>query len=277
MTATKPDLHETKAEPDTSPTTELAAERTPDGAAERTPDGAAERTPDDGANRPDRPQLSATQVVASVLAAITATLAASYLGVAGTVIGAAVASVLTVVGNAVYGHSIQRTGERVRAAVPASARWLPPVGSSTSSTTTTTSGAKHVEWRDRTHHSADSAPLGGRARLKRLGLACLAVFAVINVAITGVELIAGRPISDLLTGKQASGTTLFGTHDAGGATTPSPTTTVTVTPSVVVTTPTVTQTAPPVTSTVTPTVTSTPSPSPSVGSTSAPGTTPGTP
>lgn len=255
-------MHETEAEPNSSFRGSGAAERTPDGAT----------------NRPDRPQLSATQVVASVLAAMTATVAASYLGVAGTVIGAAVASVLTVVGNAVYGHSIQRTGERVRAAVPASARWLPPAGVSTSSATTTTSGAKHAEWRDTTRHSADNAPLSGRAGLRRLGLACLAVFAVINVAITSVELIAGRPISDLLTGKQASGTSLFGTHDTGGSSTrPSPTTTVTVTPSVVVTTPTVTQTAPPVTSTVTPTVTGTPSPSPSVGSTSATTTAPVTP
>ena len=50
------------------------------------------------------------QLVASVLAAVTATVAGSYLGVNGTVIGAAVASVLTVVGNAVYSHSIHRTG-----------------------------------------------------------------------------------------------------------------------------------------------------------------------
>ena len=58
----------------------------------------------------DRPrlQLSATQIIASALAAVTATFGASYLGVAGTVIGAAVASVLTVVGNAVYSHSLQR-------------------------------------------------------------------------------------------------------------------------------------------------------------------------
>jgi hypothetical protein len=261
MTAIKPDLHETEAEPDASHQGSVAADRPAESAT----------------NRPDRPQLSATQVVAGVLAAMTATVAASYLGVAGTVIGAAIASVLTVVGNAVYGHSIQRTGERVRAAVPATARWLPPAGVSTSSANPTASGAKPAEWRDTAHQAAENAPLNGRAALRRLGLACLAVFAVINVAITSVELIAGRPISDLLTGKHASGTTLFGTHDAGGATAPSPTTTVTVTPSVVLTTPTVTQTAPPVTSTVTPTVTGTPSPPPSTGSTSAPTTAPGTP
>jgi hypothetical protein len=258
MTATKPDLHETAAEPDSSPRGSTAAER------------AAET----GTNRPDRPQLSATQIVASVLAAMTATVAASFLGVAGTVIGAAVASVLTVVGNAVYGHSIQRTGERVRAAVPASARWLPPpvpTAASGGATPAEAPGGPAVDAPGNDRAEPGQARRRSHATvLRRLGLACLAVFAVINVAITSLELVAGRPISDLLTGKQASGTTLFGTHDTGGsATTPTPTTTVTVTPSVVVTTPTVTQTAPPVTSTVTPTATSTLSPSPSAGSMSA--------
>ena len=76
----------------------------------------------DNAPTAARFSLSATQIVASALAATTATVCASYLGVAGTVIGAAVASVLTVVGNAVYSHSIQRTGARVREVVPAAAR-----------------------------------------------------------------------------------------------------------------------------------------------------------
>ena len=62
------------------------------------------------AERPHRLQLSATQLIASALAAVTATIAASYLGISGTVIGAAIASVITVSGNAVYSHSFRRTG-----------------------------------------------------------------------------------------------------------------------------------------------------------------------
>ena len=68
--------------------------------------------------------LSTTQLIASALAAVTATVAASYLGVSGTVIGAAVASVLSVLGNAVYTHSLRHTGNRMRAAVPARGRWV---------------------------------------------------------------------------------------------------------------------------------------------------------
>lgn len=56
----------------------------------------------------------ATQVAASGLAAVSATVAASYFGVAGTVIGAGLVSVIAVVASAVYSYSIRRTRSRVR-------------------------------------------------------------------------------------------------------------------------------------------------------------------
>ena len=75
-----------------------------------------EKSPHSGAARTGRPrlQLSTVQVLASALAAVTATIAGSFLGVNGTVIGAAIASVLTVTANAIYAHSLQRGRERVR-------------------------------------------------------------------------------------------------------------------------------------------------------------------
>lgn len=59
-------------------------------------------------------ELSMPQIVGSALAAVTAAVAASYLGVAGTVIGAAVVSVATTVGSAIYTHYLKRTGEQVK-------------------------------------------------------------------------------------------------------------------------------------------------------------------
>ena len=61
--------------------------------------------------------LSATQVTASMVAAVTAALVGSRLGVAGTVIGAGLASVISVVGGAVIGHSILLTRKQVKRAV----------------------------------------------------------------------------------------------------------------------------------------------------------------
>jgi cell division septation protein DedD len=74
-----------------------------------------------------RIDLSATQVVASMLAAITGAVAASTLGVAGTVIGTAVMSVASTAVAAVYKHYIARSKERLRAAAE-SARIPPLVG-----------------------------------------------------------------------------------------------------------------------------------------------------
>jgi hypothetical protein len=61
--------------------------------------------------------LSGIQVAASVLATLTGAIAASYLGVASTLVGAAVGSIASTVGTEVYRHYLGRTHERLRGAV----------------------------------------------------------------------------------------------------------------------------------------------------------------
>ena len=58
--------------------------------------------------------LSTAQVVGSVLAAITGAVLASTMGVTGTVIGAAVASLVATIGSAIYTWSLRRTTVAVR-------------------------------------------------------------------------------------------------------------------------------------------------------------------
>ncbi|MDT4913419.1 MAG: hypothetical protein QOC66_2547 [Pseudonocardiales bacterium] len=205
--------------------------------------------------------LSATQLIATALAAITATIAASYLGVSGTVIGAAVASVVSAVGNAVYGHSLRSTRERVRVRTVTGPPRVAP-HASPDPVRVVTPRTKNV-WR-------------------RIAIGSIASFVVVLAVVTGVEVVAGRPLSDLVRGDGGTGTSVFGDTGSQGTTTPAPTPTVTrtVTPSVVVTTPTVTQTAPAVTKTATPTQTTTAPPatttaaSPSGTATSSPTTAP---
>ncbi len=202
-----------------------------------------------------RLQLSATQLIASGLAAVTATVAASFLGVTGTVIGAAVASMLTVSGNAIYAHSLRRTSERVRTVVPTAVRRH--AGAAPQPT-------------DPTDHTKVAPPEKPRKPLSRrqLAIAVVGLFAAVLALVTTVELAAGRPLSDLLRGKSGHGTTVFGTthHSGNNHPQPTPTVTETVTPSVVTTTPTVTKTAPASTTTAPSTETSTSSAPPTSGS-----------
>src|SRR5689334_18319190 len=60
--------------------------------------------------------VSWPQVVASALAAVSSAVLLSTVGVAGTLIGAAVGSVVATVGTAVYRYSLEASRERVAAA-----------------------------------------------------------------------------------------------------------------------------------------------------------------
>jgi len=66
-----------------------------------------------------RMDLSATQIIASLLAAVTGAIAASTLGVAGTIIGTAVMSVASTAIASIYKHYIARSRERLRKAAEA--------------------------------------------------------------------------------------------------------------------------------------------------------------
>src|SRR4051794_10087233 len=64
--------------------------------------------------RPARTGLTPPQVLTSGPAAASAAVVASFFGVAGTVIGAGLASVVTTVSAAVYGESLRRTNQRLQ-------------------------------------------------------------------------------------------------------------------------------------------------------------------
>jgi hypothetical protein len=61
-----------------------------------------------------RLNLTTSQVAASALAACCASIVASYLGVAGTVIGAAVGSVVATTGAAIWGHLFRTGGKKLK-------------------------------------------------------------------------------------------------------------------------------------------------------------------
>ena len=87
-------------------------------AAARMPGPAHPEPPVPAVARP-RLELSLTQILGSTAAAVTAAFLGSRLGVAGTLIGAALASVISVVGGAIYTTSIKATRHRVAQAIGA--------------------------------------------------------------------------------------------------------------------------------------------------------------
>ena len=163
----------------------------------------AKMSQDDPTSHRNRLDLSVAQVVASAFAAVTATVGASFLGVAGTVIGAAVASVLTVVANAIYLTSLHRTRDRLAGMVPAEI------------------GTRATPWlgaRDAPLRKIRGRPIPWRA----VGIGAVAVFAVLVGLITVVEVAAGRPLTDILRNHPGHGTSLLGGNsgDGGGSSTP---------------------------------------------------------
>jgi hypothetical protein len=74
-----------------------------------------------------RIELSATQVIASMLAAVTGAVAASYTGIAGTMIGVAVMSVASTAGGAFYKYYLGRSQERLRSAAVVIAPVIAPL------------------------------------------------------------------------------------------------------------------------------------------------------
>lgn len=247
----------------------------PDSSTSENPETAAPENPKTRRRRRPSFDLSLTQLVATGLAAITATVAASFLGVAGTVVGAALFSVLMAVGKELYSQSLASGRDRVVEVVPVlgrpghtasmstapvhTARVTVEPATSDGDAATVPSVENPVE--DLAQGpSLPSAPLFPTVVWKRIGFATLSVFVVVLAVVTGVEVVAGRPISDVVRGDPGQGTTFFGDNQAKTVTPPAPTMTVTVTPKVVVTTPTVTQTAPNETKTAPPTGTTTVTP-----------------
>ncbi len=131
------------------------------------------------------------QVVGGSLAAATAAALSSRLGVAGTIAGAAVISMVTAVASALYTQSLRRTHTRVRA--------VTQVARSRISAGDVAPEAETVRPRARI-----------QLRPRRLIAGVAVIFALAIAGITGFELLTGQPLSG-----GGGGTTLGEIADAG--------------------------------------------------------------
>ena len=128
------------------------------------------------------------------LASVSAAAVASIFGVAGTVLGAAVVSLVATVGGALYSHGIRHTGAKLQ-----EAQVIPVIGPG----------------RDR---DPSGPPLEGVARrARRWGVVAgvALVFVASLVAVTLIELVGRQPLANV-TGGDSSGGTSVGAFLGGG-------------------------------------------------------------
>jgi uncharacterized membrane protein YjjB (DUF3815 family) len=139
--------------------------------------------------------LTPSQVAASALAASCSALVASYLGVAGTVIGAAIGSVIATTCAALYSHAFRTGGKKLAALAPAQG-----AGGRSGERSTTAGSEGSAEATDpKNARSTTPDRASGRRRYgKRIALAVTMV-AVFAVAIT-IGFLAGGPIRQAAAG-----------------------------------------------------------------------------
>ncbi len=132
-----------------------------------------------------------SQVLAGALAAITAAVLGSTMGVAGTVIGAGLASVISTVGGALYLRSIQRTGQGVR-----SVRDKVVARAGTTRVTLLDEQPRpEAQEGDADAGDGERPPQERRLRWPALVAASVLAFAIGMLVITGVEWLRGEPLS----------------------------------------------------------------------------------
>jgi hypothetical protein len=137
-------------------------------------------------NDPPKFELSIVQLIAGCLAALTAAVVASRLGVAGTLIGTAVASIVAPVGAALYTLSIRKTHTRLQHLRPQQR------------------GPSAEQVRRRPHLRGNWLIVAGSV---------VAVFIISMAAVTGVEAAAGKKLCAIVGGCSqgaGSGTTVAG-------------------------------------------------------------------
>ena len=159
-------------------------------------------------------RMSVVQVLASALAALSASVIASFFGIAGTLAGAALVSVVATVAAALYSYSLRWVRAQVHSAAGPSGSGL---DGAPTSRPLSTSGETGVE--------ATVAALRERRRhfrWRRIALAALVAFVLAMTAVTLIELVTGGPISSHLPGGRHSGGTSIGNVIGGGGTARSP-------------------------------------------------------
>ena len=244
----------------------------------------------------DRVEINWVQVSASALAAVSSAVLLSTVGVAGTLIGAAIGSIFATVGSSIYSHFLGISRARVAAAQTAALERLTHARSGASGVwadtrrdaghTVTLRAQRAADELDDAERELESAPDEARPAWrevladlpwKRIAAVAGGIFVVAMLVIVSFELVTGRAVSTYTGGTDAGTRSsipgLGAKHSSGTpAKTPAPTHGTTPSPAAPSSTPTPSETPTPSPS-ATPTQTPTTAPS-TVAPSTAPSTVP---
>jgi hypothetical protein len=241
------------------------------------------------------PLVDWARVLGGALAAVSSAVLLSTLGAVGTLVGAALGSIVVSVASSIYSQGLRRSRARMAQAQEAALRRVGVAQAEVlRARRRTAAGATEAhleradeqldEARDRLEAEADtepeSEPLGQQLRRlpwRRIALLTGLMFVIAVAAITAFELVAGRSVSSYTGGTSSHHGTSFSNLDNGGHRQPSkprtsPSPSVSTGSTAPTTTPTTPSTGPSTASTPTPTPT--PSESPSQGPSDLPTPTP---
>ena len=151
-----------------------------------------------------------SKVIAGTLAAVTAAVIGSFLGVAGTLIGAAVASVVGSIGTEIYQRSLHRGAKRLSEIAPTFVKMPAAVGTPPVAAATEEESPSHT------------VPVKPRKpfRWGHAALAAVVLFALTMGAISLFEAFTDKPLSATVKNQTATGTTLFGNKSSEQEKTP---------------------------------------------------------
>jgi hypothetical protein len=137
------------------------------------------------------------KTIAGALAAVCAAVVGSFLGVAGTLVGAAVASIIGSVGTEIYARSLKKGREKLATVAPTFIRAPAAVGTPEVAAATEEDSPSHT------------VPPKRQIRWGRVAMIAGAVFVLAMGTLTVAELITGKSIASSV-GHSTKATTTFG-------------------------------------------------------------------
>lgn len=159
-------------------------------------------------DKTDTDSIRFSQVLAGALAAVTAAVLGSTMGVAGTVVGAGLASIVTTLGGALYLRSIQRTKQGVRSVRN---KVVTRAGGTTVTLIEEGPEPGSDEHTDDEHTDEEQPQATRRVRWPTVVVGSVLAFVLGMMAVTGVEWLRGEQLSG------GEGTTVGGIVRSGPA------------------------------------------------------------